>query len=283
MFRVTDRGLKQYLEEISQYNILTKEQEFALAKKAREENDLDAKEQLICANLRIVVFIAKKFREERLDLSELINAGNEGLIHAADKFDERKGYRFNTYSVWWIKRAIYEAISFQKGIVRKSFLARRIQTQTKKFIQRNGREPTTEELAKILKVDTSAVALALSELIPPYSLDETFEDSENPYIESVRIDIQASNNLVTPPPDEIFKKKIQKEKLQKALNKIGTREREVLERNFGLGEYEPHTLEEISRIMNITRERVRQIKENALRKLKVVISKQRTNRGLSGS
>jgi RNA polymerase primary sigma factor len=283
MFRVTDRGLKQYLEEISQYDILTKEQEFALAKKAREENDLDAKEQLICANLRIVVFIAKKFREERLDLSELINAGNEGLIHAADKFDERKGYRFNTYSVWWIKRAIYEAISLQKGIVRKSFLARRIQTQTKKFIQRNGREPTTEELAKILKVDTSAVALALSELIPPYSLDETFEDSENPYIESLRLDIQASNNLVTPPPDEIFKKKIQKEKLQKALNKIGTREREVLERNFGLGEYEPHTLEEISRIMNITRERVRQIKENALRKLKVVISKQRTNRGLSGS
>ena len=282
MFRVTDRGLKQYLEEISQYDILNKEQEFALAKKAREENDLDAKEQLICANLRIVVFIAKKFREERLNLSELINAGNEGLIHAADKFDERKGYRFNTYSVWWIKRAIYEAISMQKGIVRKSFLARRVQTQTKKFIQKNGREPTTEELAKILKVDTSAVALALSELIPPYSLDETFEDSENPYIESVRLDIQASNNLVSPPPDEIFKKKIQKEKLQKALNKIGTREREVLERNFGLGEYEPHTLEEISRIMNITRERVRQIKENALRKLKIVISKQRTDRGLSG-
>jgi RNA polymerase primary sigma factor len=279
MFRVTDRGLKQYLEEISQYDILTKEEEFALAKKAREKNDLDAKEKLICSNLRIVVFIAKKFREERLNLSELINAGNEGLIHAADKFDERKGYRFNTYSVWWIKRAIYEAISTQKGIVRKSYLARRIQTQTKKFIQKNGREPTTEELAQILKVDTGAIVLALGELIPPYSLDETFEDSENPYIESVRLDIQGSDNLISPPPDEIFKKKIQKEKLQKALSKIGSREREVLERNFGLGEYETHTLEEISRIMNITRERVRQIKENALRKLKIVISKGRTGTG----
>lgn len=279
MFRVTDRGLKQYLEEISQYEILTKEQEFEFAKKAREKNDLDAKETLICANLRIVVFIAKKFQHERMNLSELINAGNEGLIHAADKFDERKGYRFNTYSVWWIKRAIYEAISSQKGLVRKSFLARRIQTQTKKFIQKKGREPTTEELAQILKVDTNAVALALSELIPPYSLDETFEDSENPYIESVRLDIQGSDNLISPPPDEIFKKKMQKEKLQKALSKIGTREREVLERNFGLGEYEPHTLEEISRIMNITRERVRQIKENALRKLKIVISKQRPDPG----
>jgi RNA polymerase primary sigma factor len=276
MFRVvTDRGLKQYFEEISQYQILAKEEEFALAKKAREANDTEARKKLICANLRIVVFIAKKFRDERLNLSELINAGNEGLIHAADKFDERKGYRFNTYSVWWIKRAIYEAISAQKGIVRKSFLARRIQTQTRKFIQKNGREPTTEDLAKILNTDTSAIVLALSELIPPYSLDETFEDSENPYIESVRIDIQGSDNLISPPPDEIFKKKVQKEKLEMALSKIGAREREVLERNFGLGEYEAQSLEEISRILNITRERVRQIKENALRKLKIVMLKQR--------
>ncbi len=276
MFRVvTDRGLRQYFEDISQYNILVKEEEFALAKRAREANDTEAKKKLICANLRIVVFIAKKFRDERLNLSELINAGNEGLIHAADKFDERKGYRFNTYSVWWIKRAIYEAITTQKGLVRRSFLARRLQTQTKKFIQRNGREPTTEELAKILNTDTSAIVLALSELIPPYSLDETFEDSENPYIESVRIDIQGSDNLISPPPDEIFKKKVQKEKLEMALSKIGAREREVLERNFGLGEHETQSLEEISRILNITRERVRQIKENALRKLKIVILKQR--------
>lgn len=262
------------MEEIGQYKILKKEEEFLLAKRAREANDSEAKKKLICANLRIVVFIAKRFQDERLGLSELINAGNEGLIHAVDKYDERKGYRFNTYSVWWIKRAIYEAITVQKGIVRKSFLARRTQTQTKKFIQHHGREPTTEELAKILKVDPSSVALALTELIPPYSLDEAFEDSENPYIESVRLDIQGSDNLISPPPDEIFKKKVERERLQKALNKIGAREREVLERNFGLGEYDPHTLEEISRIMNITRERVRQIKENALRKLKIVISKQ---------
>lgn len=272
---VTDPGLKQYLEEISQYQILAKEEEFELARMAREKNDAEAKEKLICSNLRIVVFIAKKFRDDRLSLSELINAGNEGLIHAADKFDERKGYRFNTYSVWWIKRAIYEAISVQRGIVRKSFLARRIQTQTKKFIQQKGSEPTTEDLARLLKVDTSAITLALGELIPAYSLDETFDDSENPYIESVRLDIQGSDNLISPPPDEIFQKKEEREKLQKALGKINSREREVLERNFGLGEYEPHSLEDISRIMNITRERVRQIKENALRKLKIVISKQK--------
>ncbi|MBE0433339.1 sigma-70 family RNA polymerase sigma factor [candidate division WOR-3 bacterium] len=274
MFRVAgDRGLKQYLEEISRYEILTREEEFALAKKAREQNDTEARKRIICANFRIVVYIAKRFLGEKMTLPELINAGNEGLVHAADKFDERKGYRFNTYSVWWIKRTIYEAISAQKGIFRKSHLARRVQNEIKKFIQRKGQEPTVDELAKILKVESSAVDLALSELIPPYSLDEAFNDSENPYIESVRLDIQGSDNLISPPPDEIFKQKIEKEKVQKALGRLEAREREILERKFGLGEYEPHTLAEISRIMNITRERVRQIHEKALRKLRNVILK----------
>jgi RNA polymerase primary sigma factor len=273
---ITDRGLKQYLEEISHFEILTKEEEFALAKRTREKNDEEAKEKLICSNLRIVVYIAKKFQRHNLSLSELINAGNEGLIHAAGKFDERKGYRFNTYSVWWIKRAIYDAINAERGIVPKSFLAKRIHIQTLKYIQKKGKEPTVQELAKMLKVEESSVSLALTELIPPYSLDEKFEDSENPYIESIRIDFEIADNLIAPPPDEIFKKKVQKEKLMKALSKLEPREQEILKRNFGLGDYEVHSLEEISRIMNITRERVRQIKENALRKLKIVLSRRRT-------
>lgn len=276
MFKIfSDRGLKQYLEEISQYPILKKEEEFSLAERIRKKNDEHAKEKLICSNLRIVVYIAKKFMNQGLILSELINAGNEGLIHATSKFDERKGYRFNTYSVWWIKRAIYDAINLERGIVPRSFLARRIHGQTLKFIQKEGREPTINELAEVLKVDESAVSLALGELIPPYSLDETFEDSENPYIESVRLDIEGADNLISPPPDEIFKKKVQKEKLLQALSKLEPREQEILKRNFGLGDYEVHSLEEISRIMNITRERVRQIKENALRKLKIVLSHRR--------
>jgi len=272
---ITDRGLKQYLEEISHFTIITKEEEFKLARKIRTKNDDKAKEKLICSNLRIVVYIAKKFMHQGLTLPELINAGNEGLIHAATKFDERKGYRFNTYSVWWIKRAIYDAISTERGIVPRSFLAKRIQVKIKKFIQENGQEPTVQELAKTLKVDESAVSLALRELIPPYSLDETFEDSESPYIESVRFDIDGADNLIAPSPDEIFKKKVQKEKLLKALSKLEPREQEILKRNFGLESYEAHSLEEISRIMNITRERVRQIKENALRKLKIVLSRRR--------
>ena len=147
MFRVTsDRGLRQYLEEISQFPILTKEEEFELAKKVRIHNDDAAKEKLICSNLRIVVYIAKKFRTQGPTLSELINAGNAGLIHATNKFDERKGYRFNTYSVWWIKRAIYDAITAERGIVQKSFLAKRIQIKTKQYIQKQGQEPTVKDL-----------------------------------------------------------------------------------------------------------------------------------------
>jgi RNA polymerase primary sigma factor len=273
---ITDRKLKQYLEEISQYLLLTKKQEFNLAKKIRSKKDEDAQEKLICSNLRIVVFIAKKYQNQGLTLSELINAGNEGLIHAVSKYDERKGYRFNTYSVWWIKRALYNAINAEYGLVRKSHLAKRIQREIKKFIQRNGCEPTVGDLAKNLNVDEGAVSLALGELIPPYSLDETFEDSENPYIESVRLDIAGADNLLSPPPDVIFKKKIQKEKLINALSKLETREQEILKMNFGLDEFEIHSLEDISRTMNITRERVRQIKENALRKLKIVLTRRRS-------
>lgn len=276
MYRIiSDRRLRQYLEEISQFSILTKEEEFSFAKRFREKKDEEAKEKLIISNLRIVVFIAKKFRNQGLGLSELINAGNAGLMRAVDKFDERKGYRFNTYSVWWIKRAIYDAINAERGIVPKSFLAKRIQVITLKHIQKHGREPTVQELAKTLNTDASAVSLALTELIPPYSLDETFEDSDSQYIESLRLDIQGADNLISPPPDEIFKKKVQKEKLLSALSKLESREQEILKRNFGLGEYEVQSLEEISRLMNITRERVRQIKENALRKLKIILLSRR--------
>lgn len=274
---ITDRRLKQYLEEIGRYSLLNKEEEFRLAKKIREKKDDDAKDKLICANLRIVVYIAKRFQNQGPTLPELINAGNEGLIHATDKFDERKGYRFNTYSVWWIKRSIYDAINAGRGIVPKSFLAKRIQIVTLKLIQKHGQEPTVQELAAALKSDVSSVSLALSELIPPYSLDETFDDSENPYIESVRLDIEGADNLISPSPDEIFKKKYEKEKLAKALSKLEAREKEILKRNFGLDDYESQSLEDISRMMNITRERVRQIKENALRKLKIVLLRHKDN------
>ncbi len=272
---ISERSLRQYLEEIGQFGIIDKKEEYALAKRVREKKDQAAKEKLIVSNLRIVVYICKRFLSHRISLSELINAGNEGLMHAADKFDERKGYRFATYSVWWIKRAIYEAIGAARGIVPKSRLARRIQSITPHFIQKKGREPTVNELAQALKADPGAVSLALAELVPPYSLDETFEqeDMETPYIETVRLDLEGESRLITPAPDELFKRKIEKEALEKAMCKLAPREQEVLKRNFGMGDYDAQSLEEISRMMNITRERVRQIRDNALRKLKNILAK----------
>jgi RNA polymerase primary sigma factor len=273
---ISERGLKRYLEEISQYSILEKKEEYHLARRIRDRNDEVAKEKMILSNLRIVIYIAKKFQNQGMTLSELINSGNEGLIQAVTKFDERKGYRFSTYSVWWIKRSIYEAINTQRGIIQKSYLARRIQSLTPRFIQKNGREPTVQELCETLKVDANTISMALTELIPPYSLDETYDsdDMETPYLETVRLDIEGVDNLVAPPPDEIFKKKVEKEKLDKALKKLPPREQEVLKRNFGMGDYDTQSMEDISRIMNITRERVRQIRDNALRKLKIILLKQ---------
>jgi RNA polymerase primary sigma factor len=272
---IADKGLSQYLEEVGQHPLLDKKKEFALARKIRKEHDENAKEELILSNLRIVVYIAKKFRNQGLTLPELVNAGNEGLIRAAEKFDERKGYRFSTYSVWWIKRAIYKAVNQGKVIVPGSFLARRIQSFTNKFIRIHGREPTVRELSIKLKADQNAISLALTELIPPYSLDETFDDVSSPFIESVRLDIERADNLISPPPEEIFKKKVEREKIDKALKKLSSREQEVIKRNFGLGNYDIQTLEDISKLMNITRERVRQIKENALRKLKLTLLSQK--------
>jgi len=267
---VSDRGLRQYFNEVGQYPLLTKEEEFTLACKIRKENDEKARERLILANLRIVIYIAKKFQNQGLTLAELINAGNEGLIHAVAKFDERKGYRFVTYAVWWIKRAIYSAINTAKGIVPKSFLAKRIQSFTTKFVRTYGREPTIEELSKKLNASQDEIQLALVELIPSYSLDEVFEDSHLPFIESVRLDIERADNLISPSPEEIFKKKTEQERIKKALQELAPREQEVIKRNFGLGDYDAQSLEEISKLMNITRERARQIKENALRKLRII-------------
>lgn len=272
---ITERSLRQYLEEIRHFLPLDKEEEFRLAKRIREKEDEKAKEKLIVSNLRIVIYICKKFQNQGLTLSELINAGNQGLLQAVEKFDERKGHRFCTYSVWWIKRAIYNAINAERGIVPRSFLAKRIQGIISKYVQKHGCEPTVQELAQMLKVDQGSVSLALTELIPPCSLDETFdfEDIETPYLETVRLDIERADNLIMPPPDELFKRKVEKEKVTRALGKLTVREQEIIKRNFGLDEYEAQSLEDISRVMNITRERVRQIRENALRKLKNILLK----------
>lgn len=268
---LTERGLKQFFYEISKYPVLTKEEEVKLAKSIREKADNEAKEKLILSNLRNVLHICKNFLDYGLPLSELINAGTQGLIHAVEKFDHRKGYRFSTYSTWWIKRAIYKAIYVDYEIVPKSHLAKRIKAFIPTFVQEKGREPTIQEIARNLKVSTHQVANALTELLPVISLDETTDDDSGPLIEVLSIDEKHSEKLVVPSPEEILRKRQDAEKIQAALKKLSPRERDIVERNFGLGDYETQSLEEISRLMNITKERVRQIRDNALKKLKLIL------------
>lgn len=270
--RITERGLKQFVEEISKYPVLTKEEEIELARRVREGKDPLAKERFILSNLRNVVHLCRNFLDYGLTLRELINAGTQGLIHAVEKFDERKGYRFSTYSTWWIKREIYKAIFSDREIVPKSYLAKRIKAFIPNFVQENGREPTVQEIARHLKVSAHQVSNALTELLPTISLDETFSDEDlNPYIETLSIDKLSTGKFILPSPEEILKQKQERERIQKALKKLSPREREIIERNFGLNDFETESLEEISRLMNITKERVRQIRDNALKKLRLIL------------
>ncbi len=272
LHHVTEKELRKFFDEITKYPVLSKEEEFRLARLARQKQDNAAKEKLILSNLRIVIHICKHFRDCGLSLAELINAGNQGLIHAIEKFDERKGYRLSTYSTWWIKRAIYKAIYSEQEIVPKSRLAKRIKAFIPSFVQEHGREPTVQEIARDLHADAHQVSNALTELLPTLSLDETFsEDGQTPYLETLSIDEMLPEQFVAPSPEEILKQKKQTERNQKAMKKLNPGEKEIVERNFGLGDYDRQSLEEISRLMNITKERVRQIRENALKKLKLIL------------
>ncbi|MEO0184925.1 MAG: RNA polymerase sigma factor RpoD/SigA [candidate division WOR-3 bacterium] len=271
--RITERGLKQFVEEISKYPVLTREEEAELAQRIREKGDNEAKEKLILSNLRNVLHLCKNFLDYGLTLTELINAGTQGLIHAIEKFDERKGYRLSTYSTWWIKRSLHKAIYADQEIVSKSHLAKRIKSFIPAFVQDKGREPTIQEIAQHFRVSTHQVSNALTELLPILSLDETYSSDEEstPLVETISIDQMSGEKFVLPSPEEILKQKQETERIQKALKKLAPREKEIIERNFGLGDYEAQSLEDISRLMNITKERVRQIRENALKKLKLIL------------
>lgn len=282
--KLTKQGrLSQYLKEIKQYPILSKEEEFSLARKIRKKGDESALNHFVCCNLRIVVTIAKRYENRGLPLLDLINAGNEGLIHAAQKFDDRKGVRFYWYVKWWIIRSLQEAISANRSVIPRSDLAKRIQSITSKLIKKKGRAPTVEELAATLGVDEHKVSLAQAELLPTYSLDKIYEhldqdttaDEEELTFEAEHFDFEHDEHLFSPAIDKIHVKKKRKAMLEKAVNMLERRHREVIKRNFGLGDYDEHSLQEIAELMNVTRERIRQIRNNALRNLKIIISSRR--------
>ena len=259
------QSLDKYFSEIGKVNLLTPEQEVELAIKIRE-GDADALEKLTKANLRFVVSVAKQYQNQGLSLGDLINEGNVGLIKAARRFDETRGFKFISYAVWWIRQAIMQALAEQSRIVRLPLnrvgALNKIGKAYGSLEQEFEREPSPEELADELHMDVDDVSEAITLSAKHVSMDAPFASNE----ENRLLDVL--ENPDEPSPDNILMSESLKEEVERALSKLAEREAEVIRLYFGLYTDEPLTLEEIGEKFNLTRERVRQIKEKAIRRLR---------------
>ena len=267
--RVTsDEGsLDQYLREISQYPLITRDDEVALAQGIRR-GEAEALDKLVRSNLRFVVSVAKKYQNQGVSLSDLINEGNLGLIRAAHKFDETKGIKFISYAVWWIRQAILQALAEQSRIGRvplnRAGTLHRIGKRSSALLQERGREPTVEEIAEGMDISEEEVAKTLSISQAHLSLDAPLTPGEDNKL----LDYLPDTNRPGP-DDEIFEHALT-ESIEGVLGTLKDREARILRLYFGLDGQDPKTLEEIGTELGITRERVRQIKEKALARLRHV-------------
>ncbi len=260
------KSLDQYLQEIGRVNLITPEQEIELAIRIKR-GDVKALETLTKANLRFVVSVAKQFQNQGLSLEDLINEGNLGLIKAAKRFDETRGFKFISYAVWWIRQSIMQAIAEQSRMVRLPLnrvgVLNKLSKAFRLLEQEYERKPTPQELAKELEIGVDDVADALQLYGRQISMDAPFskdEDNKNSLLDTLIIDQQA-------PDTELMKESLKKE-VETVLATLPEREAKVIQMYFGINNEHPSTLEEIGERFNLTRERVRQIKEKALRSLR---------------
>ena len=257
-------SLDKYLQEIGREELLSVEEEVELAQRIRE-GDEAALNRLVCANLRFVVSVAKQYQNQGLSLPDLINEGNVGLIKAAQKFDETRGFKFISYAVWWIRQSILQALAEQSRIVRLPLnqvgSLNKINKAISKFEQDNQRKPSSEELSEILDIDVDKISESVSVNGRHTSLDAPFSDSEDNSLMDVLTDPDAA---VT---DSSLNQESLSVEVDRALSQLHPRERDILKMFFGIGCQEM-TLEEIALKFDLTRERVRQIKEKAIRRLK---------------
>ena len=260
-----NKSLENYLHEIGDVQLLTPAEEVEFARKIKN-NDQRALQKLVSANLRFVVSVAKSYQKFGLSLEDLINEGNLGLMKAAYRFDETRGFKFISYAVWWIKQSILQAIAEQSRLVRLPL--NRIGTLTKigkvysKLEQEFEREPTTEEIATVLDAETGDISDTINMAPRTVSMDSPLQSNS----ESRLIDI--IQNQQDPEPDSEVMSDSLKEEVNHVLSTLTARESKILKLYFGLDGEKPHTLEEVGIQFKLTRERVRQIKEKALRRLR---------------
>ena len=260
-----NQSLDKYLQEIGKINLLTPEQEIELAIRIRK-GEQAALEHLAKANLRFVVSVAKQYQNQGLSLGDLINEGNLGLLKAAKRFDETRGFKFISYAVWWIRQSILQALAEQSRIVRLPLnrvgALNKIGKAYSNLEQEFEREPSADELAKELDMDASEVADTLKISGRHVSMDAPFtQGEENSLLDVIQSDLQ-------PSPDHLLMDESLKEEIERALSTLSEREAEVIKLYFGLDKENSLTLEEIGERFNLTRERVRQIKEKAIRRLR---------------
>jgi len=270
-FTSTRRGpfeegsLDQYLKEISAYPLLDRAEEAELARRIRE-GDEEALDKLVRSNLRFVVSVAKKYQNQGVALGDLINEGNLGLIRAARKFDETKGIKFISYAVWWIRQAILQALAEQSRIVRvplnRAGALHRIGRRTSVLLQELGREPTVEEIADELELSHEEVQRTLAISQSHLSLDAPITPGEDNRL------LDYLPDQFSPGPDDETYDRALSTTIEEALGTLKEREARILRLYFGLDGQEAMTLEEIGSLLGITRERVRQIKEKALSRLR---------------
>jgi RNA polymerase primary sigma factor len=267
--QVTNReapSLDKYLREIGKVKLLTPEEEVVLVRRIRE-GDRKALERLINANLRFVVSVAKQYQNQGLTLPDLINEGNLGLIKAAERFDETRGFKFISYAVWWIRQSILQSLAEQSRIVRlplnKIGSINKINKAFTQLEQEFQREPMPEEIAEILNLHPSIVDESLNSNNFHVSMDAPLKDDEK--AENNLYDVMITNE--TPNPDVSLLNTSLKVEIERTLSTLNDREAEILRYYFGLNGKNAHTLEEIGKELDLTRERVRQVKEKALKKL----------------
>ena len=260
----TTDSLQLFLKDIGKVRLLTAQEEVGLAKRI-ERGDLDAKEKMVESNLRLVVSIAKNYRNQGLPFLDLIQEGTLGLVRAAEKFDYRRGFKFSTYATWWIRQAIARALADKARAIRIPAHVveklNKIGRAERKLVTEFGREPAAEEIAEVTGIELEEIESIKRFAQAPVSLEKPVGDEEESEFGQFIADERAES------PYERAAEILTNEALRDALEKLSYRERRVLELRYGLGGERPRTLDEVGRTFNVTRERIRQLESQSLKKL----------------